>query len=397
MKSFSKLAILLILSLPYFLSSCTKDELSSEGVSSTLPSFLSNYGNTENHSSVKVKADLSIPVKESWLNEKIKFGHHTSVLIENQFIYAPTRDGIAKINRLNGDVIWSLDFADLPRGNMSIDGNIIFASAKQVLYAIDKNTGTTIWIQDLKRSIFTAPVISGSNVIINDAEGNVYAFDKISGTNKWWYLIPGGTYGSAIVKMSNKVFIASGDGEIHCIDSGSGKGIWVFNENCKSFSCHVINTPLILHGNNILFGNSNGQVFSITTDGNLSWNYNHPTRIYFKGAALSKEKIVLTGDDGNKGEHTICVDIVDRKLLWHYQNGLQSKISLPMIVNDRFVIVGSSAGLDNLDILTGKQIWNKTIKMTSGYIKNQCISNIAVTDLDLVYTTADGKLARFVY
>ncbi|HMT69472.1 MAG TPA: PQQ-binding-like beta-propeller repeat protein [Saprospiraceae bacterium] len=397
MKSFTKLVILLILSLPYFLGSCTKDEFNTEGVSAALPSFLSNYANTENTSAVKIKADLSNPVKDAWIKEDIKFGHHTSVLIENEFIYTPLEDGIAKVNRKNGTIIWSLDLDELSRGNMAIDGNIIYASADEIFYAIDKNSGSILWSKDLQHPIFTAPLIVGNNVLINDTYGIVYAFDKTAGDVRWWYEITSGTYGSAMVRNENKVFIASSNGEIHCLDINSGKKIWVFDQTCTSSSCPIINTPLIVSGSNILFGNVSGNVFSVNFDGSLAWQYKHSSRIYFKGAALSNNNLVLTGTDGNKGERTICVDINSKSLLWQYDNGSQNKISLPMIANDRFVLIGSSKGLNNIDILTGKLIWNKSIKMASGYVKNQCLSNIAITDLDIVYTTSDGKLVRFVY
>lgn len=397
MKTFKFLIAVLVLSIPYFLVSCTKDELSDQPNNSSSPSFLSAYANPQNTSSVKVKADFLKQVKDSWLKEDIKFGHHTSVLIETGFIYTPLEYGIAKVNRLNGTVIWSLDLGELPRGNMALDGNTIFASAGEIFYAVDKNSGKLLWEKDLKHPIFTVPLVIGSNVLINDTYGLVYAFDKTSGNLKWYYEIDGGTYGSAMVRNQNKVFIASNDGEIHCIDLSTGKKIWIFNKTCTNSSCPVINTPLIVNGNHILFGNVYGQIFSVTSDGNLDWKYDHPIRIYFYGAALSNEKLVLTGTDGNKGEHSICFDINTKKLLWQYKNGAQSKISLPMIVNDRFVLIGSSSGLDNIDIVTGKPIWNKSIKMASGYIKNQCRSSFAVTDIDLVYTTVDGKLARFVY
>ena len=76
MKSFKSFTMILLILIPFFLTSCTKDELSNEGNSGlALPSFLLNYVNAENHSSVKIKANLSVPVKDSWLNENNKFGH----------------------------------------------------------------------------------------------------------------------------------------------------------------------------------------------------------------------------------------------------------------------------------------------------------------------------------
>ena len=81
--------------------------------------------------------------------------------------------------------------------------------------------------------------------------------------------------------------------------------------------------------------------------------------------------------------------------MWQYIHGNQNKISHPMIVNESFVLIGSSVGLDNLDINTGKLIWNKKVmKASSSSVYNQCNSHIAVTDEDIIYISTDGNLVR---
>lgn len=396
MKKIKHCLFLFVVIFPLLLSSCAKENLEDDENSTISTSFLFPFATKENHSSIQIKADLSSPVLESWFNSEIKFGRFTSVLVEGEFIYAPTEYGVAKINRQNSNIIWNKELAGLSRGNMVLDGDLLFASSDEFLYAIDKKSGEILWFKNLQHPIYSAPLVIGNNVHICDTYNGVFAFDKKTGDLKWYYEISDGCYGAAMAEKENKIFIAGGNNTIHCVDAISGKRIWEFNNNCKA--CSGINTTLALWEDQILFGNAGGGVYSYTTSGDLGWQYKHPTRIYFKGVAVAEGKVIATGKTDFDKIITICLDIKTNKLLWEYDHGLTKFSSHATIVNNKHVLVGTGFGLDNIDLKTGKLVWTKITKGGQGStISSSCNSNFAITDNELIYTTNNGGLIRFIY
>lgn len=395
MNTFKIFRVLVIILLPFLLKSCAKEEINAGTGNTLLRDFIFPFATKENHSAINIKADLSTPVKESWLNSDIKFGHFTSVLIEAGFVYAPTQYGVAKINRQNGNIIWDKELDGLARGNMLMDGNILFTGSGEIFYALNKNSGEILWSKNLQHPIFSAPLVIGDNVHICDTYEGVYAFDKKTGALKWLFNDSGGSYNAAMVAKDNKIYIANGSNEINCIDAISGKKIWEFN-TCKS--CSYIQTALIFNEDQIIFADGSGTVKAYTTAGNLAWQYKHPTRIYFKGVAVSEGKVIATGKTDFDKIMTICLELKTNKLLWEYEHGDTKFHSHATIVNKKYVLVGTGLGLDNVDLKTGKLLWKKVTKSTQGSsITNSCFSNFAITDYDLIYTTNGRDLIRFVF
>lgn len=376
-----------------FLTSCSKDGISDENNAS---SFLSVTVNELNHSAVKLKREnLEIP-KDSWLNEDIDFGGRSGIIIDNEFVYAPTSDGLAKINRENGNIAWILELCGFPEGNMILHENILFMGSDECFYAIDKNSGNSLWGKDIQNEISTTPVIIGNFVIITAASNGVYAFNIADGELAWFYSMIGGSRKSVPLHKDGKLYISGWLGGIHCLNPQTGEKI---REICSDpQACSGIETSIMSVNDKLVFANSFSEVFAYEEDGSLLWRYKYPspTRIYFKGIAYASGKIILTGRTNTRDDITICVDAQNGTLLWQFVHGDANKISHPIIVNESFVLVGSSNGLDNLNLNTGALIWNKKLtKGTSNYIHNQSTSYLAVTEQDIIYTTFGlGSLVR---
>ena len=377
-----------------FHSSCSKD---GEADGNNSSSFLSVTVNNSNHSAVKLnKSSIAIP-DDSWLTDDIDFASRSGVVVENEAIYALTEDGIAKINRENGQIGWNVELCDFPEGNLCLYQNTIFTSSDECFYAIDKKTGNSIWSIDLQHPISTTPIVINNKVIISDESKGVYALNILNGELDWFYAIVEGSHNSIPLFSDNKLFIASAYGMIHTINPETGAKINIYKTCSDPSYCSEINTPIMLVDDNLVFANVSSDVFAITKEGTVIWKYKHPspTKIQFKGIAYAAGKIILTGRTNESKDITLCIEKTNGTLLWQYIHGNQNKISHPMIVNESFVLIGSSVGLDNLDINTGKLIWNKKVmKASSSSVYNQCNSHIAVTDEDIIYISTDGNLVR---
>ncbi|MCC6180389.1 MAG: PQQ-binding-like beta-propeller repeat protein [Bacteroidia bacterium] len=384
-----KATTLLILSIIQSLR-CTKNEDTNYAAKDN---FTRISTNESNHFSVMLnKSPLNEP-KNGWITNEVDFVSRSGVLIEGDAVYAPTDDGISKINRNTGGTVWQLELCDYPEGNMIMQENTIFLSSEECFYAIDKKNGDVLWGKDITHPITATPVVVNDLVIISDESKGVYAFESNSGKLRWVFPIVDGSNRSIPLYQNGKLFVASAFGILYVLNPVDGKKITEFSVGDKE-----VNVPLIGIDNIIVLSNVDSEIFLYDENGAQLWEfkYPNPTRIYFKGAAYNGGKIILTGRTNTNEEITVCVSSDTRKLIWEHKSGKQSKISNPLIVNNSDVLIASSEGLYCLNIESGNVNWTKPITSSSGFIQNQSTPFISVTNREIIYTTFDNRLVKLI-
>jgi outer membrane protein assembly factor BamB len=367
--------------------SCSKDDPNA-GVGS---SFLSHTADENNSSSINIGVDFNnITISESWVNNELDYNTRHGALIDGDFIYTSLADGLAKLKRSNGEVVWSVDLEGAVKGSIALEGEVVFASADEYFYAIDKNTGEDLWGKDITHPIEATPAIHNGNVIISDITKGVYSFAINSGKQNWFYPITNGSSGTFLIHK-NKLFIGDNDGAIHSIDPTNGQEIWIFSQTCTDpFSCPSIQTSLVMSQDKIFFGNDAGIMFSLSLDGKLLWQYKHSERVYYESAAISGNNIVMAGKVGGFGDRVAIVSVDASNGSFKYLKDVgKTWISNPLIINGSNILVGSSLGLNNISLSNGQIIWT--------YSDYNCDSQLAITNNDIVYNTINRKLVRLIY
>jgi outer membrane protein assembly factor BamB len=135
----------------------------------------------------------SILAKEGFVNignELINFSAHP--VLDRDYVFSTNSNGvIAKINALNGDIVWKKDFK--LSGDLWICGDYIFAiSQNNNLIAVDKNTSDIVWIKDineydvksgnkLKNLHYTDPIVINSKLFLVSDNGKGLFIDPKDG------------------------------------------------------------------------------------------------------------------------------------------------------------------------------------------------------------------------
>lgn len=104
------------------------------------------------------------------------------LLLRENIIYAVSYNGrIAAMSAVNGRIIWSREMSSY--SGLSLNGDQIYLSdAKGFIWALDINSGATVWRQEqlLDREP-SVPVVLNNTVVVGDVEGNVHWLSRQDG------------------------------------------------------------------------------------------------------------------------------------------------------------------------------------------------------------------------
>ncbi|MCX6816165.1 MAG: PQQ-binding-like beta-propeller repeat protein [Candidatus Aenigmarchaeota archaeon] len=243
------------------------------------------------------------------------------------------------------------------------DDTIFFGANDTYFYALDLE-GNKLWDYKTADMIFGAPACYKDTVIVGSADEYLYAFSK-NGDLKWKFLA-GSKIWSAPLIAEGIVYFGSNNGIFHALSIEDGKELW----SKPNFGSEFFYSAGIVN-DRIIFGNFNGNIYCISTDGDAIWELScggpisqSPLIVDDKNTELSsfrrrsfskiprcdKPRIFLGAGDG----YFRCIGL-DGKILWKtFANKIGA--SSPTI-NDKTIYFGSFDGSLYAVDVNGRVIW----------------------------------------
>lgn len=223
----------------------------------------------------------------------------TNLVLDEETVYVQTRNGfISALDSRTGAQRWAQLLArlDTPQFPLISNSNTVLVNAGMSMYAVDKWTGSELWHVQLPEQVSTSPAIDEERFYLATGTGSVYAFDlskvlELYRQNKlpeWSFqarvwrhqtskairfspLTHDGqlTFASdthtvysvntaddslvfqmelpepvtaPIVQSENKLFVATGDQRMYCLDAQRGTTLWVFVARAN-----IPETPIVIH------------------------------------------------------------------------------------------------------------------------------------------------------
>ncbi|MCA9261417.1 MAG: PQQ-binding-like beta-propeller repeat protein, partial [Planctomycetales bacterium] len=203
------------------------------------------------------------------------FGFVCSPLVDNDAVYVQAGGGVAKLDKLNGDVIWR-SMADGGGMNGSAFSSPIIATlagkrqlvvqTRTELAGIDLESGEAIWKQ-------TVPAFQGMNIqtplVVKDAiftssyQNRSWLYEVAQAQGKYqvtaaWESSAQG-YMSSPVEIDGHVFMHLQNGRLACLELGNGQRTWTSKPYGKYAS-------LVARGNKILALLQDGRLIMLAAD-----------------------------------------------------------------------------------------------------------------------------------
>jgi outer membrane protein assembly factor BamB len=243
-------------------------------------------------------------------------------------LYAFAPDGAAPSKRL-----WQFAGDGAPLTSPVVaDGLVVFGSGDHNVYALNAQTGKTVWTGSTGY-VFTAdPVISNGVVIIGDQGGNFDGFDLKTGKSLWSTAANAAIDNAAAVRAGT-AYLVSEDHNVYALDIKTGNQLWTYTmDDYAPFA------P-VLAGNLVIAANRAGQLIALNTaTGKPAWQTDLAGTPFSQPILWPQENAVVL----KVGDHEIAAfNTTTGKTLWRYNTNAVVTSPVPLGHN---IAVATSTG-----------------------------------------------------
>src|SRR6266446_988914 len=158
-------------------------------------------------------------------------------------------------------------------------------SCAGTLYALDRTTGTPLWLYDTSADGFAAqfhgePLLVGGRVIIptdSEPKGHLYSFDTASGDLLWKVAFNQGVATTPLF-IDGHVVVVSAEGEVVAIDPKNGTVVWKEAPAGALKPLPYVPSPAYA-AKHIFIADNTGKLFSLdAATGATAWHKTLPAR-----------------------------------------------------------------------------------------------------------------------
>lgn len=233
------------------------------------------------------------------------------------------RDGqIVKLDALSGKKQWATSLDTLTERPFLLNGTTLYVvTSAQVIYALDFQTGKTLWLYDcgfpegLKLRGAARPIIYDGKLIVGLASGETVAVTADQGKLTWRYN-PAYTearfhdvVGEMLVR-GGKLVMTRYDGLLAAIDLVSSVRSVVWQEQLPGIATSL------LHNGRIYVGGINGDIYAYDIEDGRRI-FRTPSDAAIMSMAASENVLYVAGADGR----VTALDATEGSILWHDQLG----------------------------------------------------------------------------
>ena len=255
-------------------------------------------------------------------------------------------------------VQWWLDGgAQLTAPPGSFGGSVVLGFRDGKIMRVEALTGHKQWSITLDSFIERPFLLSGTTLYVMTAAQVLYALDFQSGKTLWLFDagFPEGLAirnGARPVVHENKVLFGTASGELLAVAADTGKLQWRYNPSYNEARFHDVVGDMVLRSNKLIFTRYDGYVAALDLNGsvrNVLWSDQLPSvttstlrgdRLYVGG--LNGDVYAIDPDNG--GKH-----------LWRQTTG--SAVSTLTAGESKLYVVGAGGRLSVLDNVTGAYHW----------------------------------------
>lgn len=315
------------------------------------------------------------PFKVRW---RFKGGHlleYSPILVHNQ-LFGINNNGLAfSIKTKTGKARWKREVASLNASAPAYSDRNIYISNLEPGQVIDlaASDGHTVWTHPLPGRSESSPLVVGNKVIVGCECNTIYALNKETGKTIWERQVNGAVKAAPAY---NDGIIYAGDysGEMTAIHVGDGSIKWQTGSQGTSFgrSGQFYATAAIAFGR-VYAGNTDGRMYSFDqANGDLAWSQSTSNYVYAGPVAARTPDTEPTVYFGSYDGSFYALDARNGSERWSHSG------------------LGSISGAASL---IGNTVYVADLQHTSTYGFNAANGHLVFQDSDGAYNPviSDGK------
>lgn len=265
---------------------------------------------------------------------------------------------------------------------------LFLADRQGRVYALDPQSGDTLWTQKVAGNLQAGPSVAGDAVLVGSRDAKLLSLSRANGELQWTATVSSEVLG-APVGDGSVVVVRSIDGAVYGLSAATGSERWSYGRGAPTLMLRGLSAPLIV-GSSVIVGQESGRVVSLASyDGKLRWE--QPLSLPQGRTELDR----LTDIDGDLidglrcilaasfGGQVACFELSTGRVLW--RRDVKTYLS-PAYSDGKLYVTDESSLVVALDEASGAIAW------TQDAFKYRGLSAPAVVGEQLVVGDEDGYL-----
>ena len=305
-----------------------------------------------------------------------------------------------------GTTVWTFETGRQVRTSPLVaDGVVYFGADDLFMSAVNIDDGEEVWRNKVEGTMRSSPVIVRGTLFFGTDSGVLYAYDARTGLLNWETTLTSTRHlvRSSPAAIGDTIFVAntrSGPfkSNLFALDRSSGDEVWSYPmEGWANFSGAVGGGAVFISttegaGVRDTFRWSNARLYAIEqSSGELRWMLHREDVGAWTTPAVTEDLVLFGWLDGRLE----ALDIQTGEVEWVFETG--DPIFAPPTVADGFVYFGTNDGrVWAVDIVTGQKRWEFQTDVESDYCREDCggSANAPVISNGVLYI---GNNAGFFY
>ncbi len=288
-------------------------------------------------------------------------GIKSTAALSGTTAYIGTDSGVVlAVNQLDGNDIWRRELGGkISGGLLYVEGKLLTLNADGILYALDGETGDTIWSLATAGESFydrwdyhtNTPIEQDGVVYIASRSGVFSALNLENGDEKWSYDLKSNLRGTPVV-IGDTAYLSS-ETSVMSINLLDGSQNWFRTASLPT-------SPQVANGV-VVVGSRDGNVFGFNAlNGETLWAVSHSTS-WVTGNALIQDDVAYIGSSDNYQFQAI--NPTSGEVLWAINSGM-NVFSKPFIDNNIIYMTSANAygtpgrGYIKAMTLVGEVLWS---------------------------------------
>ena len=177
--------------------------------------------------------------------------------------------------KVKASVVWKRSLGDSNglRGGFEIDvqDDAVFAAdADGDVYALETETGKTIWQAETGERVISGPASSGNLVLVGTRDAEVIALSRADGSEVWRSQLSSEVLASP-AGDGDTVIARTVDGRVFALSAADGTRLWTFDRTVPSLTLRGLSRPVMV-GPAVLVGLDGGRLVALRVDtGEVLW------------------------------------------------------------------------------------------------------------------------------
>lgn len=254
------------------------------------------------------------------------------------------------------------------------DRGVVYAAERTgLVIAHDAERGKRLWVQDLgsKKRWFehfprgespilsAGPLVHGDRLYVGSESGRLFALDKETGETIWVQQLAGEIVSLPTV-AEGYIVLHLNNGRIIALKEQTGEQVWMFEDDTGLLSLRSVSRPTVSNGG-VIVGTATGKVMVLILEsGHLAWE----ERIVSPQGSSDLERmtdvdgqplvldnmIYISGYNGQ----TMALDLRTGEALWKRDYG---SYRAPISIRNQLAVVTQESHLVMMDRIGGTELW----------------------------------------